>query len=175
MTLKYLSNIKLTNNKILEIDLVQFNENSTDATPNEREIIWNLEEGTFDVGLPGDLTAQMFEELYFRVKAVGAINKGDVVIFAGSVGDNLLATKATNTTNLEPHFIMGVAAQNIADEGIGKITAFGRVRRINTLNFDDAEDQNQALLYISSGTAGNLTNVKPNAPYIKSTIAAVTR
>jgi hypothetical protein len=39
MTLKYLSNIKLTNNKVLEIDLIQFNPNTPDVTPNEREII----------------------------------------------------------------------------------------------------------------------------------------
>jgi len=174
MTLKYLSNIKLTNNKVLEIDLIQFNPNTPDVTPNEREIIWNLEEGTFDVGLNG-ITAQMFEELFFRVKAVGPISKGDIVIFAGSTGDNLLATRAINSFNLEPHYIMGVAAQDIANEAIGKVTGFGKIRNINTLNFDDAEDEDKGLLYISSETNGKLTNIKPSAPYIKSTIAAVTR
>lgn len=174
MTLKYLSNIKLTNNKVLEIDLIQFNPNTPDVTPNEREIIWNLEEGTFDVGLTG-ITAQMFEELFFRVKAVGPISKGDIVIFAGSTGDNLLATRAINSFNLEAHYIMGVAAQDIANEAIGKVTGFGKIRNINTLNFDDAEDEDKGLLYISSETNGKLTNIKPSAPYIKSTIAAVTR
>jgi hypothetical protein len=173
--MKFLSNIKMTDNKILELDLVQFNENLSEYIPAEREIVWNVEEGTFDVGLPGGVVGQMFEEMFFRVKAVGNIANGDVVIFAGTVGDNILATKTINTTSLEPHFIMGVATQDILDEQIGRVTAFGKVRQINTLVFDDADDQNQPLLYISSETSGKLTNIKPTAPFIKSTIAAVTR
>jgi len=173
--MKFLSNINIANNKILAVDLVEFNENIADVTPGERQIIWNLEEGTFDIGLPGGVTGQMFEELYFKVKAVGDIADGDVVIFAGSTGSELLATKAINTTSLQPEFIMGVATQTIPNEGYGKITAFGRVRDINTLVFNQTENINQTILYISPYVSGQLTNEKPNAPYIKSSIAAVTK
>lgn len=173
--MKFLSNIQMNDNRIAEIDLVQFNENVAQYTPNEREIVWNLEEKTFDIGLGDGVIGQMFEELFFRVKAVGAISDGDVVMFAGNTGNELLATKAVNTIGMEPHFIMGVATQNIADEEYGRVTAFGKVRGINTLNFDDANDQNKAILYLDSASPGKLTNVRPNAPYVKSTIAAVTR
>lgn len=173
--MKYLSNIKMVNNNVAEIDFIQFNNNSAEYTPNEREIVWNLEEGTFDVGLPNGVIGQMFEELFFTVKASGAIANGDVVVFAGSVGGEILASSGLNSSNLDAHFIMGVATEDIADEAYGKVTAFGRVRRINTITFDDANDQNEALLYMSTVTAGKLTNVQPTAPNIKSTIAAVKR
>jgi hypothetical protein len=173
--MKFISNINLENNKILAVDLIAFNENTSDVTPEERQIIWNLEEGTFDVGLPGDVTGQMFEELYFRVKAVGNISKGDIVKFAGAVGSNLLATKVINEPSLQAEFIMGVATQDILNEETGKITAFGRVKNIDTLAFDQAEDQTQAILYLSEYTSGQLTNIKPAAPYLKTSIAAVTR
>lgn len=173
--MKFLSNIKMTDNQIAEIDLIQFNDNFAEYTPNEREIVWNLEEKTFDVGLDNDIVAQMFKELFFNIKAVGAISKGDAVIFDGSVGNNILGKRGLNSSDLEGHFIMGVATEDIADEGFGKVTAFGEVRNINTLNFDDAEDQTQSILYMSNSTAGELTNIKPQAPLLKSAIAVVKR
>ena len=165
----------MVNNNIGEIDFIQFNDNSAEYTPNEREIVWNFEEGTFDVGLPNGIIGQMFEELFFTVKASGAISDGDVVVFAGSVGNEILASSGLNSSSLDSHFIMGVATQNIADEAYGKVTAFGRVRGLNTIAFDDADDQSQALLYMSTTTPGKLTNIQPSAPNIKSAIATVKR
>lgn len=173
--MKFLSNIQMNDNGIAQIDLVQFNENVAEYTPNEREIIWNIEEKTFDVGLGNGVVGQMFEELFFSVKAVGPISDGDVVMFAGNAGNGLLGTKAVNTIGMEPHFIMGVATENIPNEGTGRITAFGKVRNINTLNFDDANDQNEAILYLDPSNPGKLTNIRPTAPYVKSTIASVFR
>lgn len=173
--MKFLSNIQMNDNGIAQIDLVQFNENVAEYTPNEREIIWNIEEKTFDVGLGNGVVGQMFEELFFSVKAVGSISNGDVVMFAGNTGNELLATKAINTIGMEPHFIMGVATEDIADEAYGRVTAFGKVRQLNTLDFDDASNQDEAILYLDPSSPGKLTNVRPTAPYVKSTIAAVTR
>lgn len=173
--MKFLSNIKMNDNGIAEIDLVQFNDNVAEYTPNEREIVWNIEEKTFDVGLGNGVVGQMFQKLFFTVKAVGAISSGDVVVFEGSVGDNILAKRGLNSSDLDGHFIMGVATEDIEDEGFGRITSFGEVKHINTLNFDDAEDQSNSILYMSDSINGGLTNIKPQAPLLKSAVAVVKR
>jgi hypothetical protein len=172
--MKVLNNTNLLNNDLTNAKKIGFNTTNSEQDLNVGEMCYNAETEKFDIQLLESVKSSLFEELFFTVKAVGTITKGDIVVFAGAVGGQLLATRAENSATLSPDFIMGVAKHNIADEASGKITAFGVVSGIDTNQFNLANDETQVLLYLST-TAGKLTNVQPEAPFIKSTMAAVTK
>ncbi|MGI9141826.1 MAG: beta strand repeat-containing protein [Fluviibacter sp.] len=70
--------------------------------------------------------------------------------------------------------IIGLATENIALNGFGRITAFGVVHGINTTGSSVGETwADNDTLYYNPNYAGGLTNVKPSAPYIKFEIGTV--
>lgn len=94
---------------------------------------------------------------YPQIKASGAISKGDVVMFAGADGNNIIGTKATSVAvNANPKVIMGVAYQNIVNNGFGYVKWFGLLEGVNTNSYNVGD-----LLYFNHAVAGGLTNVKP--------------
>jgi hypothetical protein len=94
-------------------------------------------------------------------------------MFVGSQGDNLLAAPAVNSKTFNAEFIMGVAAENITAEAVGKVIWFGRLFDINTNAFNAADDESEVLLYLSQTTPGLLTNIRPAAPFYRATIASI--
>lgn len=96
-------------------------------------------------------------QFYPLVKANEALTKGDVVMFAGANGDNILAAKATSVAiNANPKVLMGIAETNIAQNATGYIRWFGLLEGINTNAYNVGD-----LLYFNHAVAGGLTNVKP--------------
>lgn len=94
---------------------------------------------------------------YPQIKASGAISKGDVVMFAGADGNNIIGTKATSVAvNANPKVIMGIANENIANNASGYVKWFGLIEGLNTNSYNLGD-----LLYFNHAVAGGLTNVKP--------------
>ena len=138
---------------------------------NPGDIGWNAAEGTFDMRLLNSTTLQVGQEMHFYGKAVGNISNGDVLQFAGVQGDHILLKKSVpSEIDAEPHLLVGIATQNIANGDFGYATWFGKVNDIYTTGWNTT----QPILYYDFATGG-LTNVKPSAPKRVIIIAAVLR
>lgn len=146
---------------------------TTSHSVNAGEIAWNAVDGTFDVGMLNGVTLQEGQEIYFYAKATEAILNGQAVMFAGVQGDHLLISKAERSVlNANPNYFMGVATQDFATNDFGYVTAFGKVRELDTTVYTLG-----AILYYdsTSATPGLLTDIMPSANQAKIEAAAVVR
>lgn len=122
----------------------------------------------------GGVVQQIGEETYYRIKADAAITNGQVVMFTGTVGASgaLKGAPATGLTAFQNEYIMGVATQDIANNGWGYVTWFGLVRGINTTGGAEAWVDGQ-ILYYNPAVPGGLTKNVPTAPNPKVIVASV--
>lgn len=122
----------------------------------------------------GEVIQDIGEETFYRVKASSTITKGQVIMFAGTVGASggLIGAPATGLTATQNEYIMGVATQDIATNGWGYVTWFGEVQNINTTGGAEAWVDGQ-ILYYNPAVAGGLTKNVPTAPNPKVIVAAV--
>lgn len=130
---------------------------------------------TLNLGMAGsNATLQIGQESYYRIKASAAITEGQVVMFTGTVGGSgaLTGAPATGLTAETASYIMGVATEDIANNGWGYVTNFGLVRGINTTGGAEAWVDGQ-ILYYNPSVAGGLTKTVPAAPNAKIQVCAV--
>jgi hypothetical protein len=122
----------------------------------------------------GEVIQHIGEETYYRVKASATITNGQVVMFTGTVGASggLRGAPATGLTATQNEYIMGVATQDIANNGWGYVTWFGEVRGVNTTGGAEAWVDGQ-ILYYNPAVAGGLTKNVPTAPNPKVIVASV--
>ena len=122
----------------------------------------------------GDIVQDIGEETFYRVKATATITKGQVVMFTGSVGASggLKAAPATGLTAAQAEYIMGVATQNIANNGWGYITWFGEIKGVNTTGGAEAWVDGE-ILYYNPAVTGGLTKIRPAPPNPIVIVAAV--
>lgn len=131
-------------------------------------IAWNEQEDTINIHHEGGVVQQVGEELYERMATnnLGVqINNGECIGLAGS-GTDIAKFIADGT--YPSLYIIGIATQNIPSGEAGRITVWGRVRDIDTSGWAVGD-----VLYVSTTTAGGLTNVKPTAPNLSIPIAVV--
>lgn len=150
---------------------------SADVVPAEGDMVWNVTDGTVDIGLPNGVTMQLGQENYYlaRNQTGSTIPNGTVVMFAGALGNSgrLLMQPALASPLTPPSYVMGVTTHDVLNGENGFVTSFGLVREIDTRG--GAENwQDGDLLYVSGTTAGALTNVAPIAPVPAILVAAVT-
>jgi hypothetical protein len=122
----------------------------------------------------GEVIQHIGEETYYRVKASAAITEGQVVMFTGTVGASggLRGAPATGLTAFQGEYIMGVATQDIANNGWGYVTWFGEVKGVNTTGGAEVWVDGQ-ILYYDPAVAGGLTKNVPTAPNPKVIVASV--
>jgi len=116
----------------------------------------------------GNVTQHIGEDQFFYCKATSAITKGQVVMFTGAVGASGVPTGAPATGITDGNYIMGIAAENIANNGFGLVQAFGTLRNVDTSGYADGD-----ILWYDPTVTGGLTKTKPNAPNVKVQMAAV--
>lgn len=162
-----------------DLDYVAFNALYTeDGSEAVGSVFWNQDEETLNVKVNSNVTLQVGQELFFNVKnqTGSAITNGTPVMFAGTLGASgrLLIQPAIADGSLASSYIMGVATEDIANGADGKVTWFGKVRGIDTTGTSYSESWNDGdILYVSTTTAGYLTNVKPTVPNQIIEVAAV--
>jgi hypothetical protein len=144
-------------------------------------LTWDANEGTIDVVLnAGNVTGQMFEDVFFncRNQTGTIITRGTVVMAVGTQGASgrtLIAPAIANGT-VNSEYILGTAAQNIANGADGLVYHFGKDRGLNTTGASCGETWADGdVLYCSATTPGCLTKVLPTAPNLKVPIAFVIR
>jgi hypothetical protein len=139
--------------------------------------LYAYRDGTWFLEIKGDL-----QQVYPLVinKTGSPILRGQVVGVDTSQivqGDQIRIMPAIGDGGLSSELIMGVAANDIANDSSGYVAWFGYVREVDesdiqetgiTLNVGD-------ILYLSATEPGRLTNVEPTPPALKTTIALVVR
>lgn len=132
---------------------------------------WNSTDQTLDITLNSQVTLQTGQETVFYAKASGAIANGDVVMFAGAQGDHLLISKAdAQSVGFSPEYIIGIATQSFSNNEFGFVTAFGKVRDLNTNAYPEG-----TILYLNTSVAGALTSTAPTSGVHVIQMAAVVR
>ena len=145
---------------------------NTAPTPTPTDIgslYWNGGT-TLNMQMTANVVQRIGENLYYYIKASAAITKGQVSMFDGAVGASgvLKGKPATGVTN--GAFIMGIAAETIANNGFGLVQINGPLQGINTSTFLDGD-----VLWYDTAVTGGLTKTEPLAPNVKVQVAAVAR
>ena len=122
----------------------------------------------------GSVVQHIGEEQFYRIKCQGSITKGQVVMFAGTVGASggLIGAAATGLQPEQANYILGVADESGSNNDWIFVTSFGEVKQIDTTGGAENWVQGQALYY-NPAVTGGLTKTKPNTPNAIAIVAAV--
>jgi hypothetical protein len=122
----------------------------------------------------GNVVQKIGEEQFYRIKCQGAITKGQVVSFAGTVGASggLVGKAATGLTKDQGQLILGLAAESGNNNAWIFVVAFGEVKNINTTGGAEIWAQGDELFY-NPAVTGGLTKNKPAVPNAIVLVAAV--
>jgi hypothetical protein len=152
---------------ITNIDYVDF-DTTYNATLQAGQLGWNGND-TLGLGMiGGNVVQHIGEDQFFYAKATATITKGQVVMFTGAVGASGVPKGAPATGITDGTYIMGIAAENIANNGFGLVQSFGTLRNVNTSGYADGD-----ILWYNPAVTGGLTKTKPVAPNVKAQMAAV--
>lgn len=116
-----------------------------------------------------NVALQVGQEIYARVvnNTGSTINNGVVVYVNGSSG-GLNTIALANANALATSYVLGVTTESITNGSTGHVTTTGVVRGVNTSAYTVG-----TLLYLSSSSAGGLTNVEPTGANLRVPIARV--
>ena len=161
----------------LKTDYIDFNRIGPHIAA-ARRMQWNDDDGTIDVGMNDDVMLQVGQETQYYAKNTsgGQIDNGTPVMFTGAIGASgkLTFAEAVADGSLPAIYMMGVATEDIPDNGFGYITSFGKVRGFNTSGTPYGESWSDGdILYFSPAAAGSWTNVRPAAPNLDLPVAVV--
>jgi hypothetical protein len=165
---------------IATADFVTFDIAAAAAVTTGR-IAWDADMETFHAGLTGAFPLHVGQDVIFHAKndSGGSIAKGRGVMFAGVVGGSskLEYTNAVSNGTVSHEYIMGIAAQTVANGDFGYVVEFGTVRGFNTTGANKTVPETWAVgdfLYFDAAYPGELTKVQPVAPAWHSPVAVVT-
>lgn len=116
------------------------------------------------------------QDNYIRVyNNYGAnLTKGTFVQFSGAFEDIATCAPFVNDANAVPLYSIGVLATNIEANNIGRAKLLGEIRNIDTTGASVGETwQLGDILWSNPNQPGTLTKIKPTAPNIVISVAAV--
>ena len=138
-----------------------------------RTLQWSNADGTLQFGMTngGTITQNIGLQQFARVRNLqgSQITKGQVVYISGASGDRASVKLADNRDDSTSSKTLGVAAENIANGDVGFVGTFGTITNLNLSAFNPGD-----IVYLDS-VPGQLTNVKPQAPYNMVFIGVVER
>jgi hypothetical protein len=155
------------------------------VTAQTGRIWWDPDEATVNIGMNNGVVLQTGQETHYPK----VVNKDSVDIINGSLlminpaditqGQRLAVVRWDGTQNYPSDYIVGIATADIPKNQEGYCTWFGYVRDISIteLEVNGLKDAGETweegqILYPHPTLRGGLTNVRPDSPYVKSTIAA---
>jgi hypothetical protein len=129
---------------------------------------------TLSFQMNGNVVQRIGEEQFYRIKCQGAIAKGQVVSFAGTLGASggLVGKAATGLTKDQAQYVLGLAAESGNDNDWIFVVSFGEVKNINTTGGAENWIQGDELYY-NPAVTGGLTKIKPAVPNAIVLMAAV--
>jgi hypothetical protein len=161
------------------VKTLKLNTAGPDITPVPGMLSWNTAEDCMNIYQNDGSVLQTGLESYIRVHnhtATPLLN-GQVVKFAG-VDDGALgvpiADLMTGNELQDPLFLIGVITSDIASGETGRATILGDVRGLNTTGSSVGQTWTIGdLLWVHPTLPGKLTNIKPTAPDLTISVAAV--
>jgi len=139
------------------------------------ELSYNTAEDTFDLTHLNGVVQQIGFETYMRCRnnTGSTIPNGSVVGFSGVSGEINVSPYIANSSASELFFV-GVTTFDMVDQAVGPVTLYGKVRGLNTTGSPVSETWAAGdILYASPATAGRFTKVRPTAPNVVISVAAV--
>jgi len=136
---------------------------------------YNDAEDTIDLQHLNGVVQQIGFETYMRVENDTGVTipNGTVVAFAGVNGEIKVAPYIADGSVPELYFV-GVTTFDMEDGVAGPVTVYGKVRGLNTTGTPVSETWAAGdILYASPSTAGAFTKVRPTAPEVVISVAAV--
>jgi len=151
---------------------VQF-DNITPESDSEARLVWSADDGSLILGLEGGhvkLPLGQKHVIYAKNGTGSTINKMSAVMSVGAAGDRIDIDLAVADGSVAAQYMLGIAAENIADDTLGYVVTDGYVRNVNT----DAWLVG-TVLYFDPNTPGLLTSTAPTAPDLNLPVAIVTK
>ena len=139
------------------------------------QLSYNTAEDTIDLTHLNGVTQQIGFETYMRVAndTGSTIPNGSVVGFSGVSGEIEVAPYIADGSIPELYFV-GVTTFEMLDGDVGPVTVYGKVRGLDTTGTPVGETWVTGdILYASTDTAGAFTKVRPTAPDVVISVAAV--
>ena len=129
---------------------------------------------TLSFQMNGSVVQHIGQEQFYRIKCSGSITKGQVVMFAGTVGASggLIGSAATGLTADQSNYILGIADESGVNNDWIFVNSFGEVKGIDTTGGAESWVQGQ-ILYYNPAVTGGLTKTKPTTPNAIAIMAAV--
>lgn len=149
--------------------------NPTGSKIDAGELSYNAAEDTFNLTHLDDVVQQIGFETYMRCRnnTGSTIPNGSVVGFAGVNGEINVSPYIANGSVPELYFV-GVTTFDMVDQAVGPVTVYGKVRGLNTTGSSVGQTWAAGdILYASATTAGRFTKVRPTAPNVVISVAAV--
>lgn len=146
----------------------------SDTNVDRGQLSWNITEETVDITMGDGVVQQVGFETFMQVKndTGSQIDNGRVVGFVGVNSEIKIAEYTANSSANELYFI-GVTTRDMPDGDVGPVTLYGKVRGLDTTGQGGETWNVGDILYASPTTAGGLTNVRPTAPNVVISVAAV--
>ena len=159
---------------------LSFDNNGAGVSSTPQMLEWNSAKDCLNIHQNDDTILQVGLENYIRVHNISGntITNGTFVQFSGVNGDNETPTCVpfiANTFSV-PLYSIGLLTGDIENGDFGRATVLGEVRNLNTTGSDVSEVwQEGDLLWANPLLPGKLTKVKPTAPDVVISVAAVMR
>jgi len=168
-------NISGITGAISTVDTIAF-DTTYATTLTTGQIGWNGND-TLGIGMSGgNIVQEIGLQTFIYGKATATITKGQLIKKTGANGSSGVITFAPTTANMTNSTdIIGIAAENIANNAFGYIMSTGNLRGFNTTGSGSGETwaDGDTLYYNPTGN-GLMTKTKPSAPNSKTEVAVVT-
>lgn len=168
-------NISGITGAISTVDTIAF-DTTYATTLTTGQIGWNGND-TLGLGMSGgNIVQEIGLQTFVYGKATATITKGQLIKKTGANGSSGVITFAPTTANMtNSSDIIGIAAENIANNAFGYIMSTGNLRGFNTTGSGSGETwaDGDTLYYNPTGN-GLMTKTKPSAPNSKTEVAVVT-
>jgi hypothetical protein len=138
------------------------------------QLSWNVEEEAVDITMGNGVVQQIGFDTYMRCKNDTGVTipKGTVVGFAGVNAEIKVAPYLANNTANELFFV-GVTSRDLPDQDVEPVQLYGKINGLDTTGPGAETWAVGDILYASPTIAGGLTNVRPTAPNVVISVAAV--
>ena len=155
------------------------------AAARRRRMQWSEDDGTIGIGLRApqgtystDVMLKAGQEIYIYAQNTSSveIDKGTPVMFTGALEESAKITfaKAVADGSQPAAYMLGVAVEDIPENGFGYITSLGNVSAIDTTGRTVSETWADGdIIYFSPTAPGTWTNVRPTAPNLDLPVAVV--
>lgn len=172
--------VQFTNN-IGPISTIAMDVAGPDIIPEPGTLSWNAVEDCLNITQSDGSTLQAGLENYIRVynNTGSTLANGTVVRFSGVfINEDYVPECVPHIADgsIPPLYTIGVLTNEIPASTVGRATVLGYVRTLNTTGSNVGETWVAGdLLYVSPTNPGKMTKVKPTAPNIVVSVAAVLR